>query len=146
MIWKLFLLSMIVKSEGLVCLNYKNKILINKPSVKIRFLLIINIHIHNRCWHSDQNDSSSCCYLTFYLLIWSSPRRTQTPLCALCNTVSLNCCRKQTQMAGNTHCIFPSGLWETSTCQAIPIPPDASAWQCSTTNYTDPSLGLEIPF
>lgn len=48
-------------------------------------------------------------------------------------------------MAGNTHCIFPSGLWETSTCQAFPIPPDVSAWQYDTTNYTDPSLGLELP-
>lgn len=48
-------------------------------------------------------------------------------------------------MAGNTYCKFPSGLWETSTCQAFPIPPDVSAWQYNTTNYTDPSLGLEIP-
>lgn len=33
-----------------------------------------------------------------------------------------------------------------STCQAFPIPPDVSAWQYNTTNYTDPRLGLEIPY
>lgn len=27
------------------------------------------------------------------------------------------------------------------TCQASPIPPDISAWQRCTTNYTDPILG-----
>lgn len=33
-----------------------------------------------------------------------------------------------------------------STCQAFPILPDVSAWPYNTTNYTDPRLGLEIPF
>lgn len=53
--------------------------------------------------------------------------------------------RKQAQMAGGTQHIFPSGLWETSTCQAFPIPLDVSTWQHNTTNYADPSLGLDIP-
>lgn len=68
-------------------------------------------------------------------------------LCYINSSVDcLSCSRKQTQMAGSAYCIFPSGLWETSTCQAFPIPPDVSAWQNNTTNYTDPSLGLQIPF
>lgn len=70
-----------------------------------------------------------------------------TPLCFRL-VFSVNCLtrhHKQNRMAGVAYCIFPSGLWETVTCQASLIPPDVSAWQRSTTNYTDPSLGLEIP-